>query len=100
SNVWDGLLRKAKTDSNLWDGCNGTVATIWHTQRRSRGAVAGQDARTQDGTTSTVAQRETARQALRGALLIRDAAADCRPRSPRPGPRPAASYRRSQTGVT
>jgi hypothetical protein len=53
---------KAKTDSNVWDGCNGTVATLWRTQQRSGGAVAGRDAGTQDGTTSTVVQRETAAQ--------------------------------------
>src|SRR5262249_23763869 len=41
---------------------SGTVATLGYTQRCSVRAVAGRDAGTQDGTTSTVVQRETAAQ--------------------------------------
>jgi hypothetical protein len=54
------LAMAAKTDANVWDDCHGTIATLWHTRRRGGGAVAGRDAGTQEGTTRTVVQCETA----------------------------------------
>src|SRR6266446_1468189 len=80
-----GARRTAKTcghgATNVWDGCHGTVATLWHTRRHGGGTVAGRDAGTQEGTTRTVVQRETA--APRMAVQHADAG---RPGLPTHGP--------------